>query len=169
MKQADTSQIPVIGFSAYSGVGKTTLVEKLIRILKAKGLRVAVIKHDGHGFEMDHEGKDTWRFTRAGADITMIASAKKTAYIEQREYSLKQMIEMIRDVDLILVEGYKNADIPRIGMARKETGKGFTADIGQFIALVTNMEVKTELPCFDPDDAEGVAQWIITHITEKNA
>ena len=71
--------IPVIAFSAWSGTGKTTLIEKLIRELKGRGLRIAVIKHDGHSFDIDHEGKDSWRFTKAGADITMISSAEKTA------------------------------------------------------------------------------------------
>ena len=64
------NEIPVIGFAAYSGVGKTTLIEKLVRRLKEKGLRVAVVKHDGHAFSMDREGKDTWRYTRAGADVS---------------------------------------------------------------------------------------------------
>ena len=73
--------IPVIGFAAYSGTGKTTLIEKLLRRLKEKGFRVAVIKHDAHDFDIDREGKDSWRFTQAGADIMLISSEKKTAVI----------------------------------------------------------------------------------------
>ena len=74
-------QIPAIAFAAYSGTGKTTLIEKLIHTLKQKGLRLAVIKHDGHKFDIDHEGKDSWRFTHAGADITMISSADLGCYL----------------------------------------------------------------------------------------
>ena len=162
------TNIPVIAFAAYSGTGKTTLIEKLIIALKEKGLRLAVIKHDGHKFEIDHEGKDSWRFAHAGADITMISSAEKTAYIEQGDLSLEQLIGMVHNVDLILVEGYKNKDLPQIGIARKETGKGFTADINRFIALVTDLEVDTAIPCFGLNDINAVADFILERTTMKN-
>ena len=156
------SNIPVIAFAAYSGTGKTTLIEKLVAALKGKGLRLAVIKHDGHKFEIDHEGKDSWRFSHAGADITIISSSEKMAYIEQRELSLRQQIEMVHDVDLILVEGYKNADLPQIGIARKETGKGFTAELSRFIALVSDYEeLDSERPCFGLNDIEEIAEFIL--------
>lgn len=160
--------IPVIAFSAWSGTGKTTLIEKLIRCLKKRGLRLAVIKHDGHQFDIDHEGKDSWRFARAGADITMIGSAEKTAYIEQRGLDLDQQMAMIHDVDLILVEGYKNKSLPRIGIARKATGQGFTADTSQFIALVSDEAVETEIPWFHLENIEGIADFIMENITVKN-
>ena len=119
------NNIPVIAFAAYSGTGKTTLIEKLVRELKHRGVRLAVIKHDGHKFEIDHEGKDSWRFSKAGADITMISSTEKTAYVEYGELSLEQLLGMVHGVDLILVEGYKNKNLPQIGIARAATGKGF--------------------------------------------
>lgn len=158
------TNIPVIAFAAYSGTGKTTLIEKLILELKGRGLRLAVIKHDGHKFEIDHEGKDSWRFAHAGADITMISSAEKTAYIEQRPLSLEQLLGMVHDVDLILVEGYKNESLPQIGIARKATGKGFTADISRFAALVTDMEVETDLPCFGLEDISAIADFIRAYL-----
>ena len=160
--------IPVIAFAAYSGTGKTTLIEKLIIALKEKGLRLAVIKHDGHKFEIDHEGKDSWRFAQAGADITMISSAEKTAYIEQGDLSLEQLLGMVHDVDLILVEGYKNKDLPQIGIARKETGKGFTAEPEHFIALVTDMEIETDVPCFGLENIADIADFILERTTMKN-
>lgn len=160
------SNIPVIAFAAYSGTGKTTLIEKLIATLKSCGLRLAVIKHDGHRFEIDHEGKDSWRFTHAGADITIISSAEKMAYVEQRELSLQQQIDMVYDVDLILVEGYKNADLPQIGIARKETGKGFTAELDRFIALVSDYDdLDTSIPCFGLDEVDKIAEFIIQTIS----
>ena len=162
------TNIPVIAFAAYSGTGKTTLIEKLIRELKTRGLRLAVIKHDGHKFEIDHEGKDSWRFAQAGADITMISSAEKTAYIEQGGLSLEQLLGMVHDVDLILVEGYKNKDLPQIGIARKETGKGFTADVSRFLALVTDMEVEADVPCFGLEDIVGITKFILEKMTVKH-
>lgn len=162
------TKIPLVAFAAYSGTGKTTLIEKLIQVLKKKGIRLAVIKHDGHPFEIDHEGKDSWRFTHAGADITMVSSAEQTAYIEQRALSLEQLLDMVHDVDLILVEGYKNQALPQIGIARRETGKGFTADISRFIALVTDLEVDTDLPCFALEDIEGIAAFIMDKILVKH-
>lgn len=161
--------IPVFAFAAYSGTGKTTLVEKIVRCLKEKGLRIAVIKHDGHDFEMDREGKDTWRFRQAGADITMISSATKMAYIEAGEHSLKELIDRVQAVDLILVEGYKNEHLPQIGIARKATGKGFTGPLSRFMALVSDYEkeeLDTTLPCFDLDDAQGVTEFIMQNMND---
>ena len=78
-----------------------------------------MLKHDAHDFDIDHEGKDSWRFQRAGADITLISSATKMALVEQRPRTFEENIAMLHDVDLILVEGYKQEAIPRIGICRK--------------------------------------------------
>lgn len=154
--------IPVVAFAAYSGTGKTTLIEALVKALKADGVCVAVIKHDAHDFEIDHEGKDSWRFAKAGADMTIISSPKKTAVIEQRERTLWQNIAMIHDVDLILVEGYKNEDLPQIGICRKETGKGLPADESRYIALVTDMEHgNAAVPRFALEDIQGLKNFIM--------
>lgn len=134
--------IPILGFTAYSGTGKTTLMEKLVRSLKAHGLRIAVIKHDGHRFEIDHEGKDSWRFSEAGADISIISSAEQTAVVEKRELSFEQVAAKVHDVDLILVEGYKNEPLTQIGICRKASGKGFTAPLERYIAVVTDVELE---------------------------
>ena len=158
------SKMRVIAIEADSGSGKTTLNEKLINALKEKGMRVAVIKHDVHNFDIDHEGKDTWRFTQAGADITIINSAEKIAYIEQRSLELDEIISMVDSVDLILVEGYKNSNLPQIGIARNKNGKGFTADISRFIAIVTDIDVETSMPCFGFDDIEEISKFIVDRI-----
>lgn len=161
------TNIPLVAFAAYSGTGKTTLIEKLIPILKGNGIRSAAIKHDGHPFEIDHEGKDSWRIAHAGADITVVSSSEQTAYIERRDLSFERLLGMVHDVDLILVEGYKDKALPQIGMARKGAGKGSTADISRFIALVTDLEVETELPCFALEDAEGIAVFIMEEMRAK--
>ena len=155
----------MIGFSAFSGTGKTTLVEKVVRILKAKGLSVAVIKHDGHDFEIDHEGTDSWRYQQAGADVTILSSAKKTAYIEHRAHALWDNVAMVKGADLILVEGYKYEKIPRIGMTRKANGKGLPEVPETYLAIVTDDEQLEAcgVPIFHLDDAEGVAAFAAEH------
>lgn len=152
--------IPAIAFAAYSGTGKTTLIEKLVRLFKSRGYRVAVIKHDGHRFQVDKEGKDSWRFTQAGADITVISSQEQTAFMEHRPLSLDALLGMVHDVDLILVEGYKNQNLPQIGIARQATGKGFPAELSRYVAIVTDMEVDAPVPRFGLEDIEPLADFI---------
>ena len=114
----------VLGFAGYSGSGKTTLIEALIPILKDKGFKVAVIKHDAHRIEIDHEGKDTYRFSKAGADEVMISSKDRSVYIRERERTLDEMIRDADGMDIILVEGYKNADILKIDMSSNTMDAG---------------------------------------------
>ena len=156
------ANIPVIGFAAFSGTGKTTLIEKIVRNLKAQGFRVAVIKHDAHKFEIDKEGKDSWRFSKAGADITLISSATKTAMIEQRARTFEQNLSMIHDVDLILVEGYKQENIPKIGICRKATGKGLPHPVEQYIAVVTDDDrvPSGTVPAFSLEDVQGIVEFL---------
>lgn len=155
-------QIPVFGFSAFSGTGKTTLIEKLVGRLKEKGLRVAVIKHDGHEFDIDHSGKDSWRFTRAGADISLITSASRTAFVERRGSSLLQAVSLIRDVDLILVEGWKLEDFPQIGLCRRSTGKGFPKAVEEYTAVVTDREnIPPGIPKFSFDEIEELIAFML--------
>ena len=159
--------IPILAFAAYSGTGKTTLIEKLIPALKSRGLRVAVIKHDAHSFEIDHEGKDSWRFARAGADIAVISSPEKTAYIEQRNLSFFQSAAMIHDVDLILAEGFKELGLTQIGICRQASGKGFTAGLDRYIAVVTDLtDLDTAIPRFGFADSEipRIADFILKNM-----
>ena len=153
--------IPVIGFSAYSGTGKTTVMESVIRLLTARGIRVGAVKHDRHGFDIDQPGKDSYRFSQVGAAEVVITSPEKTALVEQQGESLSDCLRRMENVDVILVEGFKHADIPRIGLCRKATGKGFTAPLDQFIAIATDDEsVHAPVPRFTLDDAEGLADFI---------
>lgn len=156
------SSIPVIGFAAWSGTGKTTLVEKLVVALKARGYRVAVVKHDVHGFEIDKAGKDSWRFAKAGADMTLISSGERTAIIEQRPRSFAENLSSIHDVDLILVEGYKQEDIPKIGINRRATGKGFPHSLAHYIAVVTDEDLPdSPVPVFGLEDVEALVAFLL--------
>lgn len=166
--------IPILGFAAYSGTGKTTLIEKLVSNLKAKGLRIAVVKHDAHRIDIDREGKDSWRFSKAGADISIVSSAEKTACIEQRMLSFEQVVQKVHDVDLILVEGFKKEPLTQIGICRKETGKDFPADMSRYVAIVTDKEdIEVEIPQFGFDDIEEITEFIMnnkedfTHFNEQ--
>ena len=154
--------IPVLGLSAYSGTGKTTLMEKLIAALTARGLRVGAVKHDGHDFEIDHPGKDSWRYTQAGAAVTAITSLRKTAFIKQAGASLEQVLAQIGEVDIILVEGWKNSGISRIGLCRRAVGKDFPSPVEDYVALVTDREDMTDaVPRFGFDEIEELTEFIM--------
>jgi molybdopterin-guanine dinucleotide biosynthesis protein MobB len=153
-------QIPAISIMGWSGSGKTTLIEKLIPILHRRQIRVGILKHDGHDFEMDHPGKDTWRFSQAGAEVVAISSGRQAAVLENRELELNDLLHRIRDVDLILVEGYKASDLPRIEVHRLANNKPLSTDPDGLAALVTDADIQTMTPCFALDDAQGVAALI---------
>ena len=167
-EKKETKKIPILGFSGYSNSGKTTLIEKLIVVLKQSGLRIAVIKHHGHDeFEIDKEGKDSWKFTQAGADVSIIASPKKTAYVEQRPLEFQQLVSMVQDVDLILVEGFKRETIPQIGVCREITGNDFPTDISRYIAVVTDKKDMLEtVPKFNFEEIELLSGFILRKLRE---
>lgn len=156
--------IPVYSVVAFSGTGKTTLIEKLVAELKARGLRVAVIKHDAHEFEIDHEGKDSWRFTRAGADITAVVSGSKAAIMENRPVSLESLLDRITDVDLIITEGYKSGGWPKIAVHRSATGKPLPVPSAECFAVVTDGPGFSDAPCFGLDDVIGLADLLTRDI-----
>ena len=155
---------PVYSIVAYSGTGKTTLLEKLIIELKKRGLRVAVIKHDAHDFEIDYEGKDSWRFTRAGADVTVVASGMKAAIMENRHVPIEELISRIAGVDIILTEGYKKGKWPRIAVHRGATGKPMPVPADECFAIMTDVPELTSKPCFGLDDERSLADLIISDI-----
>lgn len=160
---------PVIGFSAYSGTGKTTLMERVIRLLADQGVRAAVIKHDGHGFQIDHPGKDSYRHAQAGAQTVVITCPDQTAVIEQSGCTLEQCIGRISGTHVIFVEGFKHASIPRIGLCRKATGKGLPEPADNYLAIVTDDErIKAAVPRFSLDDAKGLADFIIKEIQKMS-
>ena len=169
--------IPIFAFSAWSGTGKTTILEQLIVLLKQRGLRIAVLKHDAHDFEIDREGKDSWRFSHAGADITVISSSQKTALIEQCSLSVSDILSRIHDVDLLLAEGYNDlaadacdplADssyrLYRIGISRAATKRGLRTPAQECIAVMTDdpdMVLPSGTRRFGLQDISGLADQIM--------
>jgi molybdopterin-guanine dinucleotide biosynthesis protein B len=123
--------VPLLGFCAYSGTGKTTLLKQLIPILKHEGLRIAVVKHAHHSFDIDHPGKDSYELRQAGADQMLVASRQRMAWVKelhnelQKDPVLEDALAVLEfnDLDLVLVEGFKQAAFPKIELYRASLGK----------------------------------------------
>ena len=163
-------ETPVFSVVGFSGSGKTTFLEKLVAELKKFHIRLAVIKHDAHGFEMDQEGKDTWRFAQAGADVVAISAPSQYAILARNrtEKPLDELISMVSgDVDLVLTEGYKYGDKPKIEVYRLGNGKPMVHPPEELIAVVTDAPLHTETPCFALDDAAGAARFLMGQINGK--
>jgi molybdopterin-guanine dinucleotide biosynthesis protein B len=140
------------------------LIEKLIPELRRRGYRVATIKHNIHGFEIDHEGKDSWRHKKAGARLTVIASPQQIAVIEDvsKDYELAELRDRyIRDVDIILSEGFKGNPHPKIEVIRSEMKDvPLCSAEDNLMAIVSDEPVNIGVPCLDIDDIQGVATLI---------
>lgn len=163
--------IPIISVVGKSDVGKTTFLEKLVRELKNQGYRVAVIKHDTHGFEIDHPGKDSWRMAQAGSDVVVISSADKMAMIKKtnQELSLDQLeAHFMGGVDIILTEGYKSADRPKIEISRADVSDELLCREQELLALVTDQRFDLDVPHFALDDARGVVDFLIENVLERD-
>lgn len=156
--------IPIISIVGKSDSGKTTLIEKLMPELTRRGHRIATVKHDVHGFEVDREGKDSWRHKQAGAHTVVIASRNKVAVIRDvdKDLTLEEVREkLIQDVDLILSEGYKKDVQPKIEIFRKEKHKELLCTKeDNLVAIVSNQTFDIGIPCFDLEDTKGLADFI---------
>ncbi len=161
MRRDDT---PVFSVIAWSGTGKTTFLERLIPELKRRGLRVAVVKHDAHGFDMDREDKDTGRLSAAGADVAAIFSAEKAAFIENRPLTAEEVVGRIRDADVILTEGCKTGPWRKIALLRAASGKPLPLPAEDCFAIVADVAVDTDRPLFALDDAAGIAELIVRNL-----
>ncbi|MEK6606490.1 MAG: gephyrin-like molybdotransferase Glp [Myxococcota bacterium] len=164
---------PTICFVGPSGVGKTTLLERLIPRLCAARLRVAAVKHDAHEFETDHEGKDTWRLRRAGARIVAISSPTQFAVMGSvdRPLALDEVRARVSaGADLVLVEGWKNGPGPKIEVHRAGIPLLHASDgASGFIAVVTDdASMVTDLPSFGPDDIEGIAGFLLREVPKAH-
>jgi molybdopterin-guanine dinucleotide biosynthesis adapter protein len=157
--------IPIVSIVGKSNSGKTSLIEKLIVELTRRGWRVATIKHNRHGFEIDHEGKDSWRHKKAGAVTTVVASPGRIAVISDIEgdYELARIRDgYIRNADLILAEGYKKNPHPKIEIVRTELERErLCGPDDHLIAIAGDRPVSAEVPWFDWNDASGIADWLI--------
>lgn len=133
--------INVVG--SQSNVGKTTVIEGLIKELKSRGLTIGTIKHDVHGFDIDQEGKDTYRHSKAGSDTVIISSKNKMAFIKniEEEISLDKLIDLAKDKDIIIVEGYKNSNLRKIEVYRSELCNEIITEEEKLIAVASDLEI----------------------------
>lgn len=160
---------PVVSIVAKSGTGKTTLLEKLIAEIKSRGYRVGAVKHDAHSFSIDHEGKDSWRMTQAGADTMLITSPEKIAMVKQNsgteEPPLAETIQTyFNDVDIVLTEGFKRSAMPKIEVHRRERSprllcRGEEHDTTLF-AVASDEPLELDVPVYDINDAKGLCDLI---------
>ncbi|MCP4872042.1 MAG: molybdopterin-guanine dinucleotide biosynthesis protein B [Proteobacteria bacterium] len=159
---------PIVSFVARSGTGKTTFLCKLIPALRARGVRMMVVKHDVHGFEVDKPGKDTWRLRQAGAQRVVIANAEQIAVMGRSDGEQPLLSLVARhgaDVDLVLTEGYRRSGMPKVLIARSGAPQPFNPgpeELAEAIAVVTDVPVGLELPELPLNDAEPVADWLLS-------
>ena len=158
-------KIPVLCLIGRSGTGKTTVIERLIPLLKSKGVSVATIKHHNHDFEMDRKGKDTYRHKEAGARIAMIVSPRKLALVEdtEREPELNEIVDRyIRSVDFVIVEGFKTAAVPKIEVYNFRDGVlPLALGDNDLLAIVSDRAIPAPVPVFLRDDVDRLAGFII--------
>ena len=163
----------IVGFAGYSGSGKTMLVEQLIPIFRLQGMRVSVVKHAHHRFDIDHVGKDTYRHREAGAFEVVVASDRRLALIREFEQpaqlSVHQLIAELYDgVDWVLVEGFKDSDLLKIEVWRAESQKPARYVNDDFIvAIATDSPEKlpqaTQLEVLDLNNPDSVVTWLTAH------
>ena len=156
--------IPIVSIVGTSDSGKTTLIEKLVPELVRRGYRVATIKHDVHGFDVDREGKDSWRHKQVGAHTVVISSPQKLALIRDVDHDAELgelRDKYIQDVDIILSEGFKRNPQPKIEVFRKEKRRELLCTKeDNLLAIATNEPFHIGVPCFDLDDARGMVDLV---------
>lgn len=151
-------RVPVVSVVGKSGVGKTTALERIIREIKRRGLRVGTVKHDTHGFDVDKPGKDSWRHARAGSDAVVISGPRKMALIRQldAELPLDDIVHLMGTVDLVITEGYKRGDKPKIEITRQERGTELLCQPEELIGIMADYPIDLPVPQFALEDAAGV-------------
>ncbi|MEJ2716776.1 MAG: molybdopterin-guanine dinucleotide biosynthesis protein B [Deltaproteobacteria bacterium] len=157
--------IPILSIVGKSDSGKTTLLEKVVRELTSRGFRIGTIKHDAHSFEIDHEGKDSWRHKQSGAVVTVISSPEKLALVADtdRDHTLAEIRErFIRDVDLIISEGYKREVHPKIEVFRSELHRELLCTTDENLVAIAGdpPDPPEQVPVFDLDEPGPLCDFI---------
>jgi len=160
----------VVAFAGYSGSGKTTLIEQLIPRLKQRGLRVSVVKHAHHTFDIDQPGKDTYRHRKAGAFEVVVASDRRLGLVREFEQpaqlSVHHLIAELYDgVDWVLVEGFKQSNLLKVEVWRAQPGAQVRYPDDHFVAAIATDQARlpqeTLRPVLDLNDPDAVAQWLV--------
>jgi len=157
------------GFAGYSGSGKTTLIEQLIPRFVAQGLRVSLIKHAHHAFDVDQPGKDSYRHRHAGASEVLVTSSRRWVLMHElrgeAEPTFDAQLGHLAPCDLLLVEGFKHAPIPKLEVWRSATGEGLLhPNDPHIVAVASDATLETCLPWLDLNDVDGIAGFIRSHL-----
>ena len=164
--------IPIVSVVGKSNSGKTTLIEKMIGELVRRGYRIATIKHNRHGFEIDHEGKDSWRHKQAGARTTVIASPERVAVVEDvgKDLDIGELVDRyIRDVDIVLSEGFKKNPFPKIEINRSDINQELLCSATDNLIAVCSDRPLTaaEVPCLDINDIGSLVDLVETRFLQS--
>jgi molybdopterin molybdotransferase len=162
-EQGDMKKLPVVSIVGKSQSGKTVLMEQLITEFKRRGYRIIALKHSRGGMEIDHPGKDSWRYAQAGSDAVLISSPDKLAFIKSVDHDLgiEEILPTIGpEFDLALVEGFKKSKIPKIEVHRKKLGDDLLCSPEELSAIVTDVSLDTDIPQFQWGDTVAVADFI---------
>ena len=167
------AQKPVVGFAAYSGAGKTTLLKQLLPLLTGRGVRIGMIKHAHHNFDIDIPGKDSYELRKAGASQMLVASARREALVIEKASSSEPHLDTLigrlnqDELDLILVEGFKQVAFPKIELYRPSVGKpALYPQDTSVIAVATDaaLPAPTDLPVLDINNPDAIAAFILQRL-----
>jgi molybdopterin-guanine dinucleotide biosynthesis protein B len=162
----------IFGFAGYSGSGKTTLIEKLIPLFTKRGLRVSLIKHAHHTFDVDQPGKDSYRHRHAGCTEVLVTSSRRWVMMHELrgapEPDLNELIARISPCDLLLVEGFKREAIPKLEVYRASVGEPLIHPHDEnVVAIASDARLDTRLPQFDINDAPAIADFAVLHARQS--
>jgi molybdopterin-guanine dinucleotide biosynthesis protein B len=160
-----SKKIPVVSIVGESDTGKTTLIEKIIPELTRRGYRVATIKHHNHRFDIDHEGKDSWRHKQAGACLTVLSSPWRVAVVEdvETDHNIVELRDRyIHNADIILTEGFKRNSHPKIEVFRADRNRDLISRGDEnLLAVAGDKPPQVDVPCFDGNDVMGIVNLIV--------
>jgi molybdopterin-guanine dinucleotide biosynthesis protein B len=161
--------VKVFGFAGWSGSGKTTLIEKLIPRFVGAGLRVSLIKHAHHTFDVDQPGKDSYRHRHAGASEILVSSSRRWVLMHElrgaHEPSFEEQLKRMSPCDLLLVEGFKFAPIPKLEVWRAATGEGkLHPNDSHIVAVASDAKIDTRLPVLDLNDDAAIADFVLDYL-----
>jgi molybdopterin-guanine dinucleotide biosynthesis adapter protein len=159
----------IFGFAGWSGSGKTTLIEKLIPLFVERRLKVSLIKHAHHSFDVDQAGKDSYRHRHAGCTEVLVSSSRRWALMHELrgapEPGFDELVRNIAPCDLLLVEGFKREKLPKLEVYRAVTGEALLhPQDPDIVGVATDRKLETRLPQFDLNDAAGIAAFVVRHL-----
>ena len=159
----------IFGVAGWSGSGKTTLIEKLIPRFVKRGLRVSLIKHAHHTFDVDQPGKDSYRHRHAGASEVLVTSSRRWVLMHElrgaHEPSFEDQVQRLSPCDLVIVEGFKHAPIPKLEVWREAPGEGLLhPQDAHIVAVASDARIDTKLPLLDLNDDAAIADFILEHL-----